>query len=114
MDNFLSQLLGTISISDYMAGFVFALIGAIISLRLEARNRDKDSPNTPAQFKWSFMLQDNAQRLFTGFLITFICFRLAPQLLKQEFSMLLAFTVGACNDQVGGLIDKLQLLARKK
>lgn len=114
MEQFLSQLLGPISIANYAAGFFFALIGAILSLRTEARKRDKDSLKTPRTFSWEFLLHDNVTRLFNGFLITFICFRFAPQILNQEFSMLLALIVGACNDQAAGLIDKLQLLARKK
>ena len=114
MEKFLSQLLGTISIADYAAGFVFAMIGAILSLRFEARKRDKDSLNTPRRFSWEFLLQDNIQRLFNGFLLTFVVFRFAPEILNQSFSMFLALGVGAGLDQVAGLWAKVQTLARKR
>jgi len=113
MQNFLSQLLGSIAAWEYAAGFVFALIGAILSLRLHARTRDKYSDNTPQKFSWRFLVQDNLQRLFTGFLITFVAFRFAPELLNQDFSMFLAFVIGFANDQVAGLIGKIELKARK-
>jgi hypothetical protein len=113
IQEFIQNLLGSLSPAKYAAGFVFALISAIISLRLHAKNRDKSSFNTPVKFSWRFMIQDNAQRLFTGFLITFSAFRFAPQILNQEYSMFLAFVVGLINDQVAWLISKIQLKARK-
>lgn len=114
MQNFIEHLLGTLSVSDYAAGMTFALIGALLSLRLHARNRDKFSGNTPYKFSWKFLLHDNAQRLFTGFLVSFIAFRFAPEIMNTDFSMFLAFLVGFLNDQVAGLISKLELKARGK
>ena len=113
MQKFITHLLGSIDLYSYAAGFIFAAIGALLSLLLHARTRDKDSPNTPEQFSWKFLLHDNLQRLFTGFLITFVAFRFAPELLQQNFSMFLAFLVGFLNDQVAGIISKIQFYARK-
>ncbi|MBC7616984.1 MAG: hypothetical protein H7202_13035 [Pedobacter sp.] len=116
MENFIKEfsenLLGNLSLAVWASGMVLALIGAILSLRLAAKKRDKLSDNTPYQFSWKFMLQDNAQRLFTGFLITFAAFRFAPEILHQDFSMFLAFLVGLCSDQVAALISKLEIGAR--
>ena len=114
MEEFIKQITGGIAPINYAAGFVFALIGAIISLRLHAKKRDKMSDSTPYKFSFVFMLQDNMQRLLTGFLFTFIAFRFAPEILQQDFSMFLAFLVGLLNDRVAGLISKLELNARAK
>jgi hypothetical protein len=113
MKEFLNQLTGGIEPFNYAAGFVFALIGAILSLRIHAQKRDKQSPNTPFNFSFKFMIKDNLNRLLTGFLFTFIAFRFAPEILQQDFSMFLAFLVGLLNDRVAGIISKLELSARK-
>lgn len=113
MKEFLNQITGGIELFNYAAGFFFALIGAILSLRLHALKRDVSSLNTPEKFKWTFLLKDNAQRLFTGFLVTFIAFRFAPEIFQQNFSMFFAFLVGLCSDQIAALISKLELTARK-
>lgn len=113
MEKFINNLTGGLELSAIAAGFIFALVGAVLSLRLHAKSRNKSSPETPYKFKFGFMLQDNLQRLFTGFLITLVAFRFSPQILNQEYSMFLAFLIGLLNDQVAGLIAKLEIKARK-
>lgn len=113
MNDFLSQLLGTTNVPTYLAGFVLAAIGALISLRLHAASRDKLSGNTPVKFSIRFFLLDNINRLFTGLLITFVAFRFTNEFLGAEFTMWSAFLIGLLNDRVAGLIGKLELMARK-
>lgn len=113
MENFIDNLLGPLSIADYAAGMIFAMLGAIISLRLQANTRDKLSDNTPFKFSWAFLFHDNLQRLIFGFIITFVTFRFAPQILKTDFSMFIAFLVGFAFDKVLELIKKAENLARK-
>ncbi len=110
---FKHNLLGDLTLASWAAGMVLALFGALLGLRLAANKRDVMSSNTPVKFNWLFLLQDNAQRLFTGFLVTVAAFRFAPEILHQDFSMFLAFLVGLLSDQVASLITKLELGARK-
>lgn len=114
MEQFLSQLLGTTNVPTYMAGFVLALVGALLSLRLHARSRDKYGDATPVRFSFRFMLLDNLSRLFTGFLISFVAFRFTNELLGVGFTMWAAFLIGFLNDRVAGLIGKIELKAREK
>lgn len=113
MEKFLLNFLGTIDVPTYLAGLALALIGAILSLRLHVESRDKYSRNTPPHFSFWFMLQDNAQRLFTGLLIAFVAFRFTNELLNMQYTMWLAFLIGFLNDKVAGLISKIQIKARK-
>lgn len=113
MENFINNLLGPLSIADYAAGMIFAVLGAIISLRLQANTRDKLSEETPFKFSWGFLLQDNLQRLVTGFVITFVVFRFAPEILQTDFSMFIALMVGFAFDKLLELIKKAENLARK-
>lgn len=113
LSEFSAKVLGSLTLPDYAAGLFFALIGALISLRLYAKTRNKHSEKTPVAFSWKFLIQDNVQRLFNGFLVTFILFRFAPEILEKEFSMFYALGIGLCFDQVIGLLGKLQKAARK-
>lgn len=113
MNDFLSQFLGTTNVPTYLAGFALALIGALISLRLHASTRDRRSGSTPVRFSIGFFLLDNLNRLFTGFLITFVAFRFTNEFLGVDFTMWAAFLIGLLNDRVAGLIGKLELMARK-
>lgn len=118
MENFWNELthhlLGDYSLALYAAGFIFTAIGALISLRLHAAKRDKLSPNTPYKFSWTFMIQDNILRLISGCLMVFAVFRFAPDLLKQDLSMLLALLLGLVSDNLVYIFQKIQDGARKK
>jgi len=110
---FQNNMLGDLTIAGYASGMIMALVGAILMLRINAKKRDISSESTPYKFSWSFLVQDNLQRLITGFLLTYAAFRFAPQILQNDFSMFTAFLTGACFDQVAKLISKLQLKARE-
>lgn len=109
----MTNILGSLSLADYAAGMIFAMLGAIISLRLQANTRNRLSENTPFKFSWRFLFLDNLQRLIFGFIVVFITFRFAPQILKTDFSMFIAFLVGFAFDKVLELIKKAENLARK-
>lgn len=113
MDKFLTQFLGTTDLPTYAAAFAFALIGAIISLRLKALKRDKLSDDTPYSFSWKFLLQDNFLQFLTGALLTFLAFRFTNEFFGKELTMWLAVLIGAFNNEVAGIFEKFQLKARE-
>lgn len=112
MDKFLTQLLGSTDLPTYAAAMLLALLGAILELRIKATKRDASSPATPVKFSFWFMVQDNLQQLFTGFLITFVALRFSNELLGQQLTMWLAFMIGLLNGNIAGLIQKLEFKAR--
>lgn len=113
MDKFLELVLGGNDLPTYAAYFFFALIGAIISLRIKALDRDKYSINTPQKFSWSFLVQDNLLRLLTGFCLSFIAFRFSTELLGQDMTMWAAVLIGASTDRIAGLFENIQQKARE-
>jgi len=56
---------------------------------------------------------DNLQQLFTGMLITFVLIRFASVFFDGFDLMWVGFLSGLCGNAAGGLIEKLELGARK-
>lgn len=113
MEKFQQLMLGTTDLPTYAAYFVFALIGAIISLYIKSLKRDKSSPNTPVAFKWGFLIQDNIMRLFAGFLLAYLAFRFGTEFVGEETTVFSAVFIGASTDRLVGLFEALQNNARK-
>lgn len=100
MEQFLLQLLGTTDLPTYLASFVFALIGAAIMTYFRVAKRDKQSVHTPDQFSFKFFVADNYVRFIIGFLITFLVFRFAEELMDKPLNMWMAVCAGAFNDEL--------------
>jgi hypothetical protein len=113
MQKFTELMLGGQDISTYAAYFIFALIGALLSLYVKSLKRDPSSPNTPAKFSWYFLFQDNLMRLVAGFLFSFISFRFSNEFLGTEATMWGAVIIGASTDRLAGIFEGLQEKARK-
>lgn len=107
-------MLGNLTVAYYASTMIFALIGALIGLRLSAMKRDKLSDKTPYKFNLWFMLRDNAQRLFTNFLICFVIFRFAGVFISTGFDVMLsAIGVGLFFDQtIAKFVAKFESKAR--
>lgn len=118
MENFIAEfqenMLGNLSLAYYASTMIFALIGALIGLRLSAMKRDKLSENTPYRFNIWFMIRDNAQRLFTNFLICFVIFRFAGMFITPGVDIMFgAIGIGLFFDQtVAKLVAKFEAKAR--
>lgn len=118
MENFITEfqknMLGNLSLAYYASTMLFALIGALIGLRISALKRDKLSENTPQKFKLCFMIRDNAQRLFTNFLICFVIFRFAGIFITPGVDIMFgAIGIGLFFDQtVAKLVAKFEAKAR--
>jgi hypothetical protein len=113
MDKFQQLLLGDTDLPTYAAYFIFAMIGAIISLRIKSLKRDKSSLATPYVFSWGFLLQDNLMRLVNGFLLAFLAFRFGSEFVGAEVTVFSALFIGATTDRLAGLFENLQNNARK-
>lgn len=113
MDKFLELLLGDTDLPTYAAYFVFATIGAILSLYVKSLKRDPNSENTPEKFSWLFLIQDNVMRLFAGFLLAFLAFRFGTEFVGSTVTVFSAIFIGASTDRLAGLFENLQNNARK-
>ena len=94
----------------YIAGFFFSFLAILLSLYIHSKTRDKNSPSTPYNFSWKFLLWDNAKRIFAGMIVMFILFRAAD--LSNIYAMLgVGFTVAFSLDKIiQFLMDKSNVL----
>lgn len=113
-EEFRGHMFGSTSIATYAAAFLMAFVGALISLRLHALNRDKRSVSTPYKFSLPFLIHDNIARIFYGLLMGFVVFRFFPNILGQDLIMLWALFIGLASDNLAFLFEKIQEVARKK
>lgn len=98
-------IMGDKSGGYYIAGFFFSGLGMIISLYHNSRKRDKDSPDTPYNFSWRFLIWDNVKRTITTLAVMFILYRTMD--LSDVSKMIgVGITVTIALDKVVGFIMK--------
>lgn len=118
--SFQFYLFGSIPLSKYMAGylFAFAAIGlrALIKLKKGLKEKNERSPN---KFSGSFWIKDNLIRILSSIAINFIIltayFRFTPDIVEylnipfgSEFTMFSAFVIGLGIDFIIDKINGLQ------
>lgn len=113
MEKFIKQLLGSLDTSTFTAAIFFAIIGALVSLLIKSRKRDKLSPATPYKFSFRFLLQDNLQQFLLGCLIAFLAIRFSNDFLGKDLTMWLAVVIGATTNELAGLFEKIEIKARE-
>jgi hypothetical protein len=100
----LSRLLGSVTPGEFIAGFIFALIGIFISLLIGTTNRNPLSERTPPRFSFVFLLSDNAIRIYKSIaltvLILFVSIRFSKEFIGKEFTMFYALCLGLGLDTV--------------
>jgi hypothetical protein len=87
-------LLGSASLTYYVAAEIFALLALVVSLYLHSQKRDVASPNTPVGFSWKFLLWDNFKRIAVGQIVMFFLFRFTVEILGKQLDMWVASGVG--------------------
>jgi len=112
MEKFIRLLLGNNDLPTFCAAMVIALAGALISLKIKAGKRDKLSPETPFQFSWKFLVQDNLLKLFAGILPVVIAIRFSSEFFGQDLTMGFAFLIGLGSDSILSRLESLQEMAR--
>jgi hypothetical protein len=88
-------ILGTSSLTYYVAAEFFSLLALMVSLYLHSMKREPASHNTPYKFSWKFLLWDNTKRIFIGQTLMFLFFRFAPEVFGRQLDMWLACGIGA-------------------
>lgn len=113
MQEFKSLILGTPTVWYYLAALAFSFLGILLSLLLQSRDRDKDSPATPVHYSFRFLLWDNTKRILAGLIIMFAFFRFTDEIVHHPLTMWLAFLLGVALG-FGFDILLLQWLKNKK
>lgn len=108
--DFWANFIGGMNAGQFLAAMVMALVGVFLSLLLASTKRDPNSARSPFHFSWSFLISDNAKRLYksaaTTLLVIFISLRFADHLIGKHASMIYALMLGLGLDQVIALWKK--------
>lgn len=111
MNEFLKIILGNQTLAGFVGNMVLAIVGIIVKLQWDANKRDANSPTTPVNFSFAFLLKDNALRLFSSFafslFIIYIAVRFTDQLLHVQLSPFIALLIGLASDSIASLLKNL-------
>lgn len=115
LDLFLIHFLGNQPWPWWLAVLIWALVGCLVNLYLYAVNtRNKYSPDTPQKFSVGFLMMDNIQRLFIGFIVSFIFIRFSVELIGSESTIYLGLVYGLVSDKLASFLSKLEVSARQR
>ena len=107
MSPFLSELLGKNNDPGVMAAaFVFAIIGHALVLLGGTMLRNPASPASPEKFSFSYLLWDNAKRIFYVLLLVVVGIRFLPDLTGMQVTGWGGFLVGSGLDVIALIIKQ--------
>ncbi len=115
MKELLKIILGDATLSNFVGLLFFALLGAALSLLLQATKRDPKSLTSPVCFSWSFFWNDNTKRIITGLILIYCFLRFLPEITGVQITSFYALLIGIGNDKLAQLLkDKTNFLGQKK
>ena len=107
-----NNLLGELSISDYITAFIFALMGLIIRQYFVIKKSIKTNKKTPDNFDPKYWFKHNFFTRTTGVLVTviviYLCLRFSVEWFGMKVSWGLSFTLGFSFDYILDFIRKKQ------
>jgi len=106
------KILGGLSLSDYLTGFIFAFIGMFLRWYYKTRKSIKYNPETPNRFIFSYWIKDNLLpkllSILSTLVVIFITLRFPTELISINFSFWYAFVVGLSLDYFVDKIKKIK------
>lgn len=104
MKEFIIGLFGQASGNDFVHAFIWALVGALLSLLLNVATRNPTTTSSPVKFSWLHLVSDNLRRIVTTLLLILVCLRFMPDLLGVQLAAFPAFCIGYGWDKLAQLI----------
>jgi hypothetical protein len=93
-------LLGPTEPGLFTASVFFAAVGILFVLLLGTTLRVKHSKSSPEKWSWSYLLSDNAKRIYAGVIATLLSLRFMPELFGWELTVWKALCVGMAWDTI--------------
>jgi ABC-type methionine transport system permease subunit len=113
MKQFLAMLLGDQQPLPFASLVFYALVGAFVSILLQANHRDPRSIRSPVHFSWSFLLSDNVKRIVTGLILIVLALRFTKQIFGLDINDFWALAIGLANDKIAQFLkDKTNILGK--
>ena len=111
----LTDLLGNVSLVNYLVGFIFVVIAIIFKWCYKTIDSIKNNPKTPAKWDWNYWVENNLVpkllSLLMNIIAVFIVFRFSNEILGVAFSYILSLVVGLALDYY---IDKIKKMIPEK
>lgn len=117
MKEFLEIIFGNMSLPQWWAFLVLAIIGSIAFSGMEVIDRNVESPKTPRKFSWNFLAKDNIKRYFLTALLVFIQIRFYSDINHVDLTPYTAILIGFDADGIAGFAKrnaKIMQADRKK
>lgn len=99
-------IFGNIDPIFFAACVFFASIGILFVLLLGTNLRDKNSANSPSEFSWKYLWNDNAKRVYASIIATLITLRFMTEVTGWELNQWRAFCVGTAFDGIALFIKQ--------
>jgi hypothetical protein len=115
MKQFLAMLLGDQQPLTFSKLIFYALLGAFLSLLLQANHRDPRSIKSPVHFSWRFLVYDNVKRILASVILIFLAVRFTKEIFGLEVNEFWALAIGLANDKIAQFLkEKTNLLGPKQ
>lgn len=109
----LKHLLGPGDPGYFIAAFIYAMVGMLISLLVSASKRDQSKLTTPEAFSWRYLLWDNAKKIILTLILVIVTLRFSREFMGADLTMYLALLVGLGWDMLGEMWRKKGLFDKK-
>lgn len=108
-------LLGGLDPALYAACFIAACVGVLFILLIGTSLRDPLSANSPAKWSWSYLMSDNAKRIYANIIAIIVSLRFMTELFGWELTVWKGFIIGTGWDAIALIIkQKTNLFESKK
>ncbi len=117
IEQIIGHLLGPIDPAHFIAAFIYAMLGIIMSLLYSAANRDQSKETTPDYFSWKYLLSNNFIRIVFSVMFTMLAvvvtLRFTPEILGLNLNMFVAFSIGLSFDRLSSVMKDKGLFDKK-
>ena len=96
----LQYIFGEVLPGDFIACYLFALLGAYISLNIDANGRRISSSHTPISFSYRTLFACNWSRIVFNLVFIYVCLRFTTELTGWKLTTWKALLIGGGLDRI--------------
>lgn len=109
IDELISKVFGTGSISELLSTYFYAYLGAITSLLYQTVKRNPESTHSPLHFSLNYLWSDNSKRCLRSIILIFICIRFSKEIIGINATLYSSFLIGFSVDKLSEFIKKKEI-----
>jgi hypothetical protein len=106
MKSLIDSLLGGQEPHVFIANFIFAMLGVLLTLLASSTFRNVESERTPKQFSWKFFLSDNVKRILAGIILIYLALRFTQDIFGIQVSNWFAVVIGILHDSLAWIVKE--------